>query len=216
MQIDNVNLKWLGHAGFLIENGKTIYIDPYNVSSGEKADIILITHPHHDHCSIEDIEKILKAGTIVVVPADCQSKIARLENIDMRIVDAGQTLDLGDIKLGTVPSYNINKEFHSKSERWLGYVIKIGSVVIYHAGDTDLIPEMGKLNGKVTVALLPVGGTYTMTAEQAAEAASVINPEFAIPMHYGDVAGSLDDAERFVNLCSEKGINAEVLEQETR
>jgi len=216
MKIRNVDLRWLGHSSFLIktEEGKVIYIDPYNISGGEPADIVLITHPHYDHCSLEDIDKIVKEGTIVVCPADCQSKIARLDKrIELKIVEAGQTIDLG-IRVGTVPAYNIDKEFHRKEERWVGYVIKINETTIYHAGDTDLIPEMEKLNGKVDIALLPVGGQFTMNAEEAAEAASVIKPDVAVPMHYNSIVGSSADAEEFVRLCEENGIKAQILGKE--
>ena len=217
MKIGDVDLKWLGHSSFLIEaEGKRIYIDPYQLSGDEKADVILITHPHYDHCSLEHIKKIVREGTIIVIPADCQSKIARLEGVDMKIIGAGQTLNLDElgVKVGAVPAYNVDKEFHSREEGWIGYVLKIGDTVIYHAGDTDKISEMSKLQGKVTVALLPVGGTYTMTAEEAAEAAAIIMPEIAVPMHYGEVAGSRSDAEEFVRLCEAQGMKAEILERE--
>lgn len=216
MKLNNIELKWLGHSAFVIKTEENIiYIDPYKISGGEKANIILITHPHYDHCSLQDINKIVEDKTIAIVPADCQSKIARLDNVDMRIIDVGQTIDFGEIKIGAVPAYNINKEFHPKGERWLGYVLKVGKVIIYHAGDTDLIPEMEKLRGKVNVALLPVSGTYTMNAEEAAEAAEVINPSLAVPIHWGaGVAGERRDAENFVKLCGERGIKAAILEKE--
>lgn len=218
MKFSNLELKWLGSSGFLIEaQNKVIYIDPYQIPLGKKADIILITHPHYDHCSIEDIKKIVKENTTVVMPADCQSKLARIEGIEMKIIDAGQTLDLGIVKVGAVPAYNIEKEFHSKEETWVGYILKIQDVIIYHAGDTDLIPEMQQLSrysGQEFLALLPVGGTYTMDAEQAAEAASVIKPSLAIPMHYGSAAGDINDAKKFAKLCKEKRIKVEILEKE--
>ncbi len=219
MKIEDIELRWLGQSSFLIENEKKVYIDPYKLSGGEKADIILITHPHYDHCSVEDIKKIVKKNTVVVIPADCQSKIARIEGVDMKIVGAGQTLQLdGDlgkgVKIGTVPAYTVDKDSHPKDEGWLGYVLKINNMVVYHAGDTDKIPEMDKLQGKIKVALLPVGGTYTMNAEEAAEAASVIKPELAIPIHYGEVVGGREDAEEFVRLCEAEGIRAEILEKE--
>lgn len=218
MKLQNLDLNWLGNSSFLIKTEeKSIYIDPYRLSESEKADIILITHPHYDHCSLEDIQKIVKEDTIVVMPVDCQSKIARIENIEMKIIEAGQTLDLGEIKVGAVPAYNLDKEFHSKEEGWLGYVLKIRETIIYHAGDTDFIPEMEKLNRYSKhefIILLPVGGTYTMNAKQAAEAASVITPSLAIPMHYGSAAGSIHDAEQFVKSCEEKKIKAEILEKQ--
>lgn len=217
MQIGDIDISWLGHSGFAIKgNNKIIYIDPYDISGGEKADIILITHPHYDHCSIADIEKIIKDGTIVVCPAGCQSKIAKLDaGIELRTIDVGETLELGNgIAVGGIPAYNTNKPNHPKSERWLGYLLKINGNSIYHAGDTDLIPEMKKLTGKVQLALLPVGGTYTMNAQEAAQAAALIKPEIAIPMHWGSIVGSSKDAENFKKLCVVQGIRAEILEKE--
>ena len=123
------------------------------------------------------------------------------------------------MKVAAIPAYNIDKNFHPKEESWVGYVIKMNDCIIYHAGDTDLIPEMQKLTGykqqgKEFVALLPVGGRYTMTAEEAAEAANIIKPTLAIPMHWGNVIGTEEDAKEFVELCKEKGIGAEILEKE--
>ncbi len=216
MKIGDIELKWLGHASFLIKNEKTIYIDPYNIYEEESADIILITHPHYDHCSIQDIEKIVKEDTIIIVPVDCQSKITKLNKGKLQIIEAGQTLDFG-VKIEAVPAYNINKNFHLKEEGWLGYIIKIDSLIIYHAGDTDMIPEMKNLTEyrderEEFIALLPIGGTYTMDAKEAAEAASIIKPSLVIPMHYGSIVGNKEDAEEFRNLCREKRINAEILE----
>ncbi len=213
-----LDLKWLGHAGFLIKVGmKNIYIDPYQISSGEKkADILLITHSHYDHCSIEDINKIIKKDTLVLCPADCQSKITKLD-VKMQVVEPGQKLRIDNITIKAVPAYNINKKFHSKGENWLGYIIENGKTV-YHAGDTDLIPEMKKIaelaKKKRLIALLPVGGTYTMDSAEAARAAQIIKPFLAIPMHWGSIIGSKEDAEKFVELCKEKGISAKILEKE--
>lgn len=214
MKIGKINLEWLGHAGFFIETeGNRIYIDPFKIFRGEKADIILITHSHYDHCSIEDLKKIVKNGTIVVCSGDCCSKFSHMEEkIDLRVIEPGQKIQVGEIKVIAVPAYNTNKNFHSKSEYWNGYIIEVDGLRIYHAGDTDLIPEMSKL-GKIDVALLPVGGTYTMTAEEAVKAASVIKPSVAIPMHYGDIVGSREDGLKFVELCEREGIKAEVLEK---
>ncbi|MFH1801648.1 MAG: MBL fold metallo-hydrolase [archaeon] len=221
MKIDNVEIKWLGHAGFLIKDSKVIYVDPYNIREGlEKADLILITHSHYDHCSFADMQKIIKEGTRIVVPADCQSKIVRSEvPIRIEVVEPGQEREFGSVKISTVSSYNIDKHFHPKSEGWIGYLIKIDGVVVYHAGDTDLIPEMQKLTGhkqkgKKFVLLLPVGGRFTMSAEEAAEAAKIIKPSLAIPMHYGSIVGSEEDAREFSELCRENKINCEILQKE--
>lgn len=222
MEIDGVKIQFLGHSGFLIKDssGKVIAIDPYNISEKiEKVDLILITHSHYDHCSIKDITHLSKEGTIVVIPADAQSKITRVEKVNMQIVEAGDKFDFGFVKIEALPAYNVDKEFHPKSEGWVGYLIKIGNVIIYHAGDSDVIPEMKKLSGygkegNKFVVLLPVSGKYVMTAEEAAETASLLNPFITIPMHYGaGVVGSADDAKRFVELCKENNIKAEVLEK---
>ncbi|MEM1535699.1 MAG: MBL fold metallo-hydrolase [Candidatus Pacearchaeota archaeon] len=220
MKLDSLQLEWLGHAAFKIKvPPKIVYIDPYQLTQKEKADMILITHSHYDHCSLADIEKIIKEGTTIVCTPDCQSTIARLkEKVNLVLVEPGKELSFENVKIKTVPSYNQNKKFHPKSERYVGYVLQIKNVVIYHAGDTDLIKEMQDLTGygkkgNIFVALLPVGGTYTMNAEEAAKAASLIKPSIAIPMHYGSIVGSRKDAENFCNLCKEKGIRAEILEK---
>jgi len=221
MKIEDVEIKWLGHAGFLIENSRVIYIDPYNIKEGfEKADLILITHSHYDHCSVADINKIVKEGTKIILPADCQSKITRFDvPIKMEVVEPGQELILGDVKISVLPAYNVDKHFHPKDESWVGYLMKTDGLFIYHAGDTDVIPEMQKLTGykqsdKKFVALLPVGGRFTMNAEEAAEAAKLIKPDLAIPMHYGSIVGSEDDAREFKELCEERGVDVEILEKE--
>ena len=221
MDFGEVNLKWLGHAGFLVKNHKVIYIDPFNIKeNSEKADIILITHSHYDHCSVADMKNIIKEGTKIVLTADSQSKITRSEvPIDIRIIAPNQELTLGEVKISTIPAYNIDKSFHPKEEEWVGYIIKMNDVLIYHAGDTDLIPEMQKLTGynqpdKKFIALLPIGGRFTMDVEEAVEAAKLIKPTLAVPMHYGGIIGNKEDAEEFVRLCKEEGIDAKILEKE--
>jgi L-ascorbate metabolism protein UlaG (beta-lactamase superfamily) len=221
MKFGDIELKWLGHSGFLIKNHKIIYIDPYNIKTdSEKADIILITHSHYDHCSVADIKNIIKDGTKILLTADCQSKMTRFDTkIDMQIVEPNQELTFGEIKISTVPSYNIDKPFHQKSEEWVGYIIKINGVIVYHAGDTDFIPEMQRLTGykqpgKEFIALLPIGGRFTMNAEEAVEAAKLIQPTFAIPIHYGSIIGTKEDAEEFAKLCKEARINVNILEKE--
>lgn len=222
MDIEGVKIDFLGHDGFMITclNGKKLVIDPYNVSNSVgKADYILITHSHYDHCSIKDIEKLAKEGTVIIVPADAQSKITRVNGVHMEVIEVGDEIELGKIKVEACAAYNVGKDFHPKSEGWLGYLVKIGNVIIYHSGDTDKIPEMKRLSGygkhgNNFIALLPVSGTYVMTAEEAAEVASMINPDIAIPMHYGSgVIGTVEDAQRFVKLCEEHRIKAQILEK---
>lgn len=220
MKIGEIELQWLGHSGFLIKNHRVIYIDPFNIKeNSEKADIILITHSHYDHCSIADIKNIIKKGTRIILTADSQSKITRLDiPIDIQIVEPNQEINLGELKISTIPAYNIDRQYHPKEEGWVGYIIKMNDVIIYHAGDSDLIPEMQKLTGhnqqnKQFIALLPVGGKFTMNAEEAAEAAKLIKPVLAIPMHYANIIGTNEDAEEFVKLCEENGIHAKILEK---
>ena len=223
MKIGDVEIEFLGHAGFLILiNGKRVAIDPYNVSDDiEKVDVILITHPHFDHCSIKDIEKLSRDGTHIVMPIGAQSKVNKIDNVSFKIdiITVGIKSKVEGISIYPFPAYNIGKEFHPKNEGWIGYIIKSEEAVIYHAGDTDKIPEMEDLKyikeeGKKFIVLLPVSGTYVMTAEEAVEVAEQIEPSISIPMHYGaGVAGNLEDAEKFVSLCKEKDLNAQVLER---
>jgi len=221
MKIGEIELKWLGHSGFLIRNHKIIYIDPYNIKeNSEKADIILLTHSHYDHCSIADIKNITKEGTKIVLTADSQSKITRLQTpIDIHIVEPNQELTLGELKIATIPSYNLDKTFHAQGEGWVGYLIKMNDILIYHAGDCDLIPEMQKLTGykqpdKRFIALLPIGGKFTMNVEEAVEAAKLIKPSLVIPTHYGSIIGTKEDAEEFATLCGKEGIEVAILEKE--
>lgn len=217
MDINGVELKWLGHSGFFIKNSKVIYIDPYQIKESEKADLVLITHSHYDHCSIEDLEKIVKEGTRIIAPADCQSKIMRFKvPIKIEVAEVGKEFVLGNLKIEIFPAYNQDKSFHPKEEGWVGYLIKMGETIIYHAGDTDNIPEMQKLTGhkqadKKFVALLPIGGRFTMSVEEAVEAAKLIKPSLAIPMHYGSLVGGLEDAKEFEELCKEEGIEVKIL-----
>jgi len=184
-------ITWLGHDGFRIDADKTIYFDPYQISGGPVADLILVSHEHFDHCSPEDIQKIQAPETIIVTEKDSAKKLAG----DIRVMKPGDILDLDDIKIEAVPSYNIDKDFHPKKQGWLGFVVETEGVRVYHAGDADFIPEMKDL--EVDIAFLPVSGTYVMTAEQAVKAALAIRPKLAIPMHYGAIVGDVEDAARF-------------------
>jgi L-ascorbate metabolism protein UlaG (beta-lactamase superfamily) len=184
-------INWLGHDGFRIEGSKTIYIDPYQISDGPEADLILITHEHFDHCSPEDVAKIQHSGSVVITEKDSAPKLSG----DVRVVTVGESLSFDNIQIEAVPAYNTNKDFHPKSKGWLGFIVDIDGVKVYHAGDTDFIPEMNDFN--TDIALLPVSGTYVMTADEAVEAALAINPKIAIPMHYGAIVGGGSDATKF-------------------
>lgn len=215
MQLGNLELKWLGQSAFLIKSKILIYIDPFRLSNNpEKADLILITHSHQDHCSIPDLMKIVKDGTTAVMPADCQSKFSRIDKkINFINIEPGQEINVLGVDIKAVPAYNVDKKFHDKREYWNGYVILVEGKKIYHAGDTDLIPEMANLEN-IDVALLPIGGTYTMTADEAARAAILIKAKVVIPMHYGELVGSREDALRFMDRCKEENVKCELIKKE--
>lgn len=182
---------WLGHDGFRVDAAKTVYFDPYQISSGPEADLILISHDHFDHCSPDDVAKIQKAGTVIVTDKEAAKKLGG----DVRVMKPGETITVDEVKIEAVPAYNTDKDFHPKKNAWLGFIVELEGVRIYHAGDSDFIPEMKDF--QVDIALLPVSGTYVMTADQAVEAALAIQPKLAIPMHYGAIVGDEGDALKF-------------------
>lgn len=190
------NISWLGHSSVKIRAGKqVVYIDPWKLKKGaEKADIILISHSHYDHFSPGDVNKIRKEGTVILASADVAPELD-----GARALRPGDRVAVGETEIEAVPSYNLNKAFHPREKGWLGFLLTVGRKRIYYGGDTDLIPEMNDL--KADVVILPVGGTYTMTAEEAAQAADRIGPEVAIPVHCGDLVGTMDDARKFRKLC---------------
>jgi len=201
------NIHWLGHACFRIENDKTIYTDPYELKgSPPKADLILITHDHFDHFSPKDVAKVTKDDTVIVTIAAVAQKLKG----DVRAVKPGDSITVLGIPIEAVPAYNVNKfrspgqPFHPRESGHVGFIITVGGQRIYHAGDTDVIPEMDDI--QADIALLPVGGTYTMTADEAAQAANRIKPKVAIPMHHSAIVGSIKDAERFKELCETEAV----------
>jgi len=192
-------IHWLGHDAFRIDGPRIIYFDPYKLGRRiPKADVILITHDHSDHCSPRDVARIQNAETTIVTVAAAARKLKG----DIRIVKPGDKITVKDVEVEAVPAYNVNKfrsagvPFHPKESGYVGFVITIDAQRIYHAGDTDHIPEMADL-GEIDIALLPVSGMYVMTAHEAVEAARTINPKVAIPMHVGRGIGSLEDARAF-------------------
>ena len=206
LDIDGIKIEWLGHATVRIrDRGNIIYIDPYQIKeTNDKADIVLITHEHYDHCSPADLKKVVKKGTIVMITPNGVSKISGIEGIKIEVVSMNKEYKIGDYTIETVPAYNVNKfrspgvPFHMKGDV-VGYVINIRGKKIYHASDTDFIKEMLSLKD-IDVAFVPVGGTYTMDAKEAAEAVNSFKPKIAVPMHYGTIVGSIEDAERFKKL----------------
>lgn len=185
-------IHWLGHDSFRIDGPKTIYIDPWKLKPGSvKADIILITHAHYDHCSPADIASIQKETTAIVCTPDSKRKLTG----KLHEVAPGDELSVSGIGIKAVPAYNVDKQFHPKANRWVGYIMNIEGTKIYHAGDSDFIPEMSEI--ECDIALLPVSGTYVMNADEAVQAANILKPQTAIPMHYGSIVGSEADAEYF-------------------
>lgn len=184
-------ISWLGHDAFLINASKKIYFDPYQISGGPTADIICISHDHFDHCSPEDVAKVQGPETVIVTEAQSKGKLSG----DVRVMTPGDSLDVDGVRIHAVNAYNTNKDFHPRNNEWLGFIVEIDGVRIYHAGDTDFIPEMEQI--AVDIALLPVSGTYVMTADEAVKAALAIGPKLAIPMHYGAIVGDETDARKF-------------------
>lgn len=210
LNVDNIAITWFGHASFMLKNRKTIYIDPFVLpEKPEKADIILITHDHFDHCNAENVNELSSEKTEILAP---QSVIQKL---DMGTpIGIGKSLQVDNVKIECVYAYNIGKKFHSRGTA-AGFVITIDGVRIYHSGDTDKIPEMSSL-GKIDVALLPIGGTYTMTAEEAVEAAKIIKPRYVVPMHYNSdkygIQGLETDPNVVKKALSNKGIIVDILD----
>ncbi len=199
---EGIEINRINHSCFKISYTKIIYTDPFKIENNlEPADIILISHEHFDHCSPEDIAKILKNDTLIICTPDCLSKLSRLDKGRTAVMRPGEKLKVSElVEIEAVPAYNINKKFHPKENEWVGYVISLGSRRIYFAGDTDFIPEMKELKN-IEVALMPVSGMYVMTAEEAANAVNSFRPKMAIPMHYGGSIGKEDDAQRFKKLA---------------
>ncbi|MBN1669721.1 MAG: MBL fold metallo-hydrolase [Kiritimatiellae bacterium] len=193
------DIEVLGHASVKIKgDGKVVYVDPFQLGGGEKADVILVTHSHFDHFSPDDIRKIATNETEILLTADCPD--AGLPG-KCRHVAPNASYSAHGLAIRTVPAYNVGKAFHPKSNNWVGYIVEVGGETVYHPGDTDAIPEMNGLG--VDVALLPVGGKYTMDAGQAAAAFRKIGAKRGIPIHYGSIVGSAADAERFKELIGQ-------------
>ena len=192
------NVEVLCHATIKINKRKVIYFDPYKVDKEyHDADIIMITHSHYDHFSEEDIQKVRKENTKIVITEDLYERTKELGFKDEGILKVipNQSYNIEEIPIKTIPSYNTNKQFHPKENNWVGYLIEINGVTYYIAGDTDVTEENRSI--KCDVAFVPVGGTYTMTAEEAAELVNTIKPKVTVPIHYGSLVGTKQDAEVF-------------------
>jgi len=192
----SIEIMWLGHASVMIQSDETvIYIDPWKVTpSLSKADVILLTHDHYDHYSEDDIVMLSSQSTRVVAPMKTP--------LVSDTIAVGDVISMNTFSVQAVASYNIEKDFHPKENGWVGYVVAIGGKKIYHAGDTDRIPEMKDI--RVDLVLLPVGGTYTMDAKDAREAIKDLEPLHVIPIHFGDIVGSRHDAEQLLDVENSK------------
>ena len=189
------------HSSIKIQDKITIYIDPFKIQEIlNDADYIFITHSHYDHCSVDDISKVIKKDTKIITTSDTEEKLKILKISKERILEVkpNEKYELKDIKFSTIPAYNINKNFHTKENNWVGYIIEFNGIKYYVAGDTDNIKEIQEL--ECDIAFLPIGGTYTMNAEEAACLANTIKANLIIPIHYGEIVGDKNDLETFLEL----------------
>lgn len=195
------NIEVLCHSSIKINKEKVIYIDPFRIETNyNDADIIMITHNHYDHYSEEDIDKVKKKDTVIIAPEELLTKLLKREFNKNNIitVEPNKEYKVEGIKIKTLPAYNINKQFHPKENRWIGYIIEIKGIKYYIAGDTDATPENKKV--KCDVAFVPVGGTYTMDFKEAADLVNEIKPKIAVPIHYDSIIGTKQDAIDFSKL----------------
>lgn len=205
--LDNIEINC--HSSIKIIKEKIIYVDPFKIAKElHDADVIFITHEHWDHYSEEDIYKVKKENTIIVAPNSLQDVILEsgFEKEKILTVEPNNEYEICNVKFETVPSYNVDKNFHPKENEWVGYIIELQDTRYYIAGDTDITDE--NKNVKCDVALVPVGGTYTMTVSEAAKLVNIIEPKIAIPTHYGEIVGNKNDGKDFVGLLNSniKGI----------
>ena len=195
------NIEVLYHSSIRISNNKVIYIDPFKIDKNyNDADIVFITHDHYDHYSDEDIDKVINENTTIIIPEKLLTKLLRkgINKNAIITVEPNEKYMIQGIKFETIPSYNTNKTFHPKENGWVGYIITLDDIRYYIAGDTDITEENRKV--KCDVAFVPVGGTYTMGFKEAAQLINEIQPKIAVPIHYGSVVGTKQDATDFIKL----------------
>ena len=205
-----MRIEWLGHASLLIEGRLRIYIDPYEIAEGERADLVFITHTHPDHLDLVSLERIVDGRTAIICSSDAHSKLAKLEPAAITMMKPSEEIDVRGVHVRATPAYNTDKPFHPKENEWLGFLIEVEDSCIFVAGDLDDLPELEGV--ACDVLFVPVSGTYVMTADEAARFARRITYRRAVPVHYGSVVGSREDAERFASLVEnalvpEKGID---------
>lgn len=200
--IDNIEV--LCHSSIKFSKEKIIYFDPFKTNQNYKdADLIFITHSHYDHFSEEDILRVKKNSTKIIITSDLKEKTIDLgfDENDIIVVLPNQELEVDNIKINTIPAYNTNKQFHPKENNWVGYIIELDSIKYYIAGDTDVTAD--NMNITCDVTFVPVGGTFTMTYSEAANLVNHIKPKIAIPTHYGSIVGNKEDGNKFIDLLSD-------------
>ena len=211
---NGVTIKWLGHAGFEITGSKKIYIDPFMLNKTTAADFILVTHEHFDHCDNTSAKKLQAKNTAIFGTFNCIKQFTGRTNT---LRPGEETRYPDGVVIASVNAYNINKSYHPKNSG-RGFIVTMDNVTIYHAGDTDFIPEMENITADI--ALLPIGGLYTMDVEEAAKAAKTINPKIVVPMHYNSDAFGITniraDPEKLKELLNGTGIEVKVLRYDTR
>jgi L-ascorbate metabolism protein UlaG (beta-lactamase superfamily) len=211
IEYESLKFRWLGHDGFIISNeaGTSVAIDPFQLEGKfDPVDVLISTHEHFDHCHPDSMEKLVSPNTEVIGIPMAKETLEKLNCKQIHYVAPGKTLTIGNLNFEFVASYNVNKyrdpdkgiHFHPKADNKVGVVMEMDGHRVYHAGDSDHIPEMADI--KTDVALLPVSGTYVMTAVEAIEAAKTLNPKLAIPMHFGTIVGDRSMAEEFANSVS--------------
>jgi L-ascorbate metabolism protein UlaG (beta-lactamase superfamily) len=211
-----IEIHWLGHDSFVLKGPKTVILDPFKAKGKYRADILLITHEHFDHLSEDDIRRFTDSATSIVAPKICEGPLRAFPNVKT-FVTPGTRVDVKGVGIEAIPAYNLNKfrepgkVFHPKADGRVGYIVTMGGVRFYQAGDSDATPELKAVDADV--AFLPVSGTYVMTAEEAADAAKAMKVKVFVPMHYNSIVGSKADAERFKKLVGSSG-SVEILEQE--
>ena len=195
------NIEVLYHSSIRIDKEKIIYIDPFKIDKNyNDADIVFITHDHYDHYSEEDIDKVINENTTIIIPEELLTKLLRkgINKNAIITVEPNKNYMVQGIKFETISAYNTNKTFHPKENGWVGYIIIINGIRYYIAGDTDITEENKQV--KCDVAFVPVGGTYTMDFKEAASLINEIKPKIAIPIHYGSIVGTEQDAIDFIRL----------------
>lgn len=205
------NIEVLCHSSIKFNKGLIIYFDPFKINENyNDADIIFITHSHYDHYSEEDISKVIKDNTTIVVPKDLEDMVLQFgfAKEHIIVVSPNEEYSVLRINFKTIPAYNTNKNFHPKSNEWVGYIVNLDQTTYYIAGDTDITEENRQV--KCDVAFVPIGGTYTMTYSEAAELINEIKPQIAVPIHYGLIVGNKEYANNFANLV-DKEIECKIL-----